>query len=161
MVEAIFARRHRAGPGPTGSAPEPVETSTTTTIRWYAGPPVEQIRAGKLVRVDAGGRNFVVFAVGDAIYALDDRCSHRNESLSEVGAVDDGELECCVHGARFDPVTGDARCLPATRALATAQVRVSEGRIEVGVAGKSRGLPAEPSDSPQPGQNTVRSAPSS
>jgi nitrite reductase/ring-hydroxylating ferredoxin subunit len=91
------------------------------------------VRAGKLARVEAGGRSFVVFAIGEDLYALDDRCSHQNESLSEVGAVDDGELECCAHGARFDPATGTATGLPATAPLATAEVRVRDGRVEVGV----------------------------
>ncbi len=122
--------------GADPAASQPMENSTTT-VKWYPGPPAEQVGAGELVRVDAGERSFVVFAVGDDLYALDDRCSHRNESLSEVGTVDDGELECCAHGARFDPATGAARCLPATKALGTAQVRVNEGRIEVGVSAES------------------------
>jgi 3-phenylpropionate/trans-cinnamate dioxygenase ferredoxin subunit len=108
-----------------------VDTSNPT-LRWYPGPPADQERAGKLARVEAAGRAFVVFVIGEDIYALDDRCSHQDESLSQVGTVDDGELECCAHGARFDPGTGSATGLPATAPLATANVRVHDGRIDVG-----------------------------
>lgn len=112
--------------------------TSNARLCWYPGPPADQLRAGKLARVDAGGRGFVVFAIGEDLYALDDRCSHQNESLSEVGEVDDGELECCAHGARFDPGTGAATGLPATAPLATAEVRVRDGRVEVGVVSEGQ-----------------------
>lgn len=120
--------------------------TSNPALSWYPGPPADQVHAGKLARVEAGGRSFVVFAVGEDLYALDDRCSHQNESLSEVGAVDDGELECCAHGARFDPDTGAATALPATAPLATAEVRVRDGRVEVGVAVSGQ----QPVDGDQP-----------
>jgi len=92
-----------------------------------------ELEGGNLVRVEVGERSFVVFAIGGDLYALDDRCSHKDEALSEVGVIDDGELECCAHGARFDPATGAPRAFPATKALATAQVRVIDGRVHVGI----------------------------
>ncbi len=101
--------------------------------RWYPGPPADEVPAGRLVRVDAAGHSFVVFAIGGDLYALDDRCSHQDQSLADVGIIDDGELECCAHGARFDPATGAETGMPATRPLATAQVRITGGRIEVGL----------------------------
>lgn len=103
------------------------------TVRWYPGPPADDVGGGRLVRVEAGGRSFVVFSIGDDFYALADRCTHQDESLTDVGMLDDGELECCAHGARFDPATGAATALPATEPLATAQVRVRAGLIEIGL----------------------------
>jgi nitrite reductase/ring-hydroxylating ferredoxin subunit len=105
----------------------------TATVRWYPGPPAGELSGGGLVRVDADGRSFVVFAIGEDVYALADRCTHQDESLAEVGAIDDGELECCAHGARFHPATGAATGLPATKPLATATARIHDGRIEIGL----------------------------
>jgi nitrite reductase/ring-hydroxylating ferredoxin subunit len=103
------------------------------TVRWYPGPPVDDLTGGRLMRVEAGGRSYVVFAIGEDLYALADRCTHQDQSLTEVGMIDDGELECCAHGARFDPATGAAAGLPATKPLATARIRVRDGRIEIGL----------------------------
>ena len=96
------------------NAPARDGETSNQTVRWYVGPAAAGVRDGDLVRVDAGGRSFVVVAIGDDLYALDDRCSHQDESLSEVGAVDGDELECCAHGARFDLASGAATGLPAT-----------------------------------------------
>ena len=103
------------------------------TVRWHPGPPADDLRGARLVRVEAEGHSFVVFAIGEDFYALADRCTHQDQSLTDVGMLDDGELECCAHGARFDPATGAATALPATKPLATAQVRVRDGRIEIGL----------------------------
>ncbi len=119
----------------------------TATVRWYPGPPAEEMGGGRLVRVDADRRSFVVFAIGDDIYALADQCTHQDESLSEVGVIDDGELECCAHGARFDPSTGAATGLPATKPLATAIARIRDGRIEIGL----------PDSGPRPASGRPRS----
>jgi len=48
------------------------------------------------------------------LHAVSDICSHQNVSLSE-GDVDGCEIECWLHGARFDLRTGRPSGLPATR----------------------------------------------
>ena len=54
--------------------------------------------------------------IGDDFYAIGDRCSHEDFSLSE-GEVwaDECELECPQHGSTFDLRTGAACTLPATK----------------------------------------------
>jgi 3-phenylpropionate/trans-cinnamate dioxygenase ferredoxin component len=68
--------------------------------------PVEVPRNGsrlELAIVHSGG-NF---------YAIYDECSHAQIPLSE-GDVGDGEVECYLHGSRFDLRTGEPIGLPAT-----------------------------------------------
>ena len=48
-----------------------------------------------------------------AFYAIYDECSHAQIPLSE-GDVGDGEIECYLHGSRFDLRTGEPIGLPAT-----------------------------------------------
>ena len=69
---------------------------------------------------------------GDAIYAVEDRCPHRDFPLSGGDVVAPGVLECPWHGARFDVRTGGCLAGPATDAIATWPVTVADGRVYVG-----------------------------
>lgn len=81
-----------------------------------------------LRRFEVDGRRIVVVALGAEVVALDDTCSHENASLTEEGEVDveEREIECCRHGARFSLDDGTALSLPATTALQTYRI-VAEG----------------------------------
>ena len=54
---------------------------------------------------------------GDDWYAIDDECSHAAIPLSE-GDVEGCEIECWLHGSRFDLRTGKPTGLPATEPVA-------------------------------------------
>ncbi|MEN9818180.1 MAG: hypothetical protein RLZ32_2060 [Gemmatimonadota bacterium] len=69
---------------------------------------------------------------GDAVYAVEDRCPHRDFPLSGGDVVAPGVLECPWHGARFDVRTGGCLAGPATDAIATWPVTVADGRVYVG-----------------------------
>lgn len=73
-----------------------------------------------------------VVRVGDDFYALGDRCSHANFSLSE-GEVDCDErtIECWKHGAQFSLADGAALSLPATKAVAVYDVAVIDAEVVV------------------------------
>jgi 3-phenylpropionate/trans-cinnamate dioxygenase ferredoxin component len=98
---------------------------------WQYGPFAADIPIGTAVPVEVGDQRFVIVRVGDDFYALGDRCTHTGESLAEVGEVDGCEIECTAHGARFDLVSGAPTCLPATRSLPVAEVRVVDGRLQL------------------------------
>jgi 3-phenylpropionate/trans-cinnamate dioxygenase ferredoxin subunit len=85
------------------------------------------------VRVEAGNERIALFRDGDRLYAIGDRCSHAEASLSE-GEVFDGEVECPRHGAVFDLATGAAKSLPATRPVPTYGVRARDGIVEIEVS---------------------------
>lgn len=77
------------------------------------------------LRVDVGDHRIAMFRVGEAIYALGDRCSHAEASLSE-GEVFDDEVECPRHGAVFGLADGEPWALPATSPVPTYKVDVED-----------------------------------
>lgn len=64
------------------------------------------------------------------IFAIADICTHDGGPLGE-GELNDCEIECPRHGARFDVRTGKALCLPAIVAVPTYQVEVKGDDIYV------------------------------
>jgi 3-phenylpropionate/trans-cinnamate dioxygenase ferredoxin subunit len=77
-------------------------------------------------------RVLVVVRIDDDVYVLDDRCSHEDFSLAE-GEVDvqEREIECARHGAMFRLKDGAPVSFPATRPVATYDVRNIAGQLEV------------------------------
>lgn len=78
---------------------------------------------GCLQKVVLNGQEIVLARHGDELFALEDCCSHEDYPLSE-GEVVDGEIECMLHGARFDLKTGRAVQLPAVRPVKTYPVEI-------------------------------------
>lgn len=67
---------------------------------------------------DSAGRphRVAVVRIADDFYAIGDRCSHADVSLSEGSIWEDTcELECGKHGSAFSLTTGMPSTLPATR----------------------------------------------
>lgn len=85
---------------------------------------------GRGVRVDIGDHRLAVFRIGDEVYAIGDRCSHAEASLSE-GEVFDTEVECPRHGSEFNLITGEPASLPATTPVPVYAARVEDGRVVV------------------------------
>ncbi len=75
------------------------------------------------IRVELGGRPVCVARSGGRVYAVSDICSHADVSLAE-GEVEDGHVECWLHGSRFDLATGRPTGLPATTPIPTYPVTV-------------------------------------
>jgi 3-phenylpropionate/trans-cinnamate dioxygenase ferredoxin subunit len=68
---------------------------------------------GKPLAVEVRGEPVCLVREGSEVFAIRDVCSHANVALSE-GEVDDGTIECWLHGSTFDLSTGHPTCLPAT-----------------------------------------------
>ncbi len=80
----------------------------------------------------AGQRVAIVRDSAGDIHAIDDTCSHANVSLSE-GDVEDGEIECWLHGSRFDLRSGNPTGLPATAPIAVYPVKIDGDDVFVSV----------------------------
>ncbi len=85
-----------------------------------------------LLDVEVGNVRIVLANVDGSIYALEDRCSHQDYPLSD-GELEDNELECLYHGARFDVRTGQPVQLPAIRPVRMFDVEVRDQEIFVRV----------------------------
>ena len=75
------------------------------------------------IRVQIGGRPVCIARTQGEVFALSDVCSHADVALSE-GDVEDGAVECWLHGSLFDLRTGQPSGLPATRPVPTYPVTV-------------------------------------
>ena len=96
---------------------------------------VADVKSGSAIRVDKDGHRLAVVRIGDDWYALGDRCSHAEASLS-AGEVwpDECEIECPKHGSAFSLKTGEALTLPATQPVPCYQVRVDGDNVLVRVS---------------------------
>jgi 3-phenylpropionate/trans-cinnamate dioxygenase ferredoxin subunit len=79
----------------------------------------------------ADGTGICLIRVGDEVYAVHDRCTHAEFSLSDSDMVDDHVIECGLHGAQFDVRTGQVLELPATERLPCFEVKVEAGDVFV------------------------------
>ncbi len=70
----------------------------------------------------------VVVNLDGEYFCVEDVCTHDGGPLGE-GDLDDGQLVCPRHGARFDVRTGGALTLPAFEPVATYQVKVQDGDL--------------------------------
>ncbi len=77
-----------------------------------------------------GGQRVAFVRIGEQVFAFDDVCTHEFAFLSD-GHVVDSQVECPLHGARFDLRTGEALTLPATEAIRVYPTRVVDGMVEV------------------------------
>jgi nitrite reductase/ring-hydroxylating ferredoxin subunit len=75
-------------------------------------------------------KQIAIFKLEDGYYAIDNRCSHEEAYLSE-GEIEDGKIECPLHGAVFDIKTGKNLALPAVLPVKTYPVKVENGRIYI------------------------------
>jgi len=91
-----------------------------------------EISQGGVKRIVIGDVEIVVVRIGDKVYAIGDRCSHANVSLSE-GEVDceTKEIECVKHGSRFSLETGIPSSLPATQPVPVYIAQVEDGKVFV------------------------------
>lgn len=90
---------------------------------------------GEALKVEGPSVAIAVFRVNGEFFALNDRCSHGNASMSEGYIEDDGTVECPLHAARFCLKTGAALCQPATEPLATYPVALVDGAVYVDIPG--------------------------
>ncbi len=92
--------------------------------------------------VEVDGVDVAVVRSGDRVYAIADECSHAAIPLSE-GDVGDGEIECYLHGSRFDLSTGRPLGLPATEAVAVYRCRVVDDEILVDLTATPDSAPSQ------------------
>jgi ethylbenzene dioxygenase ferredoxin subunit len=93
--------------------------------------PVEDLPPGQMRRLEvSGGEPIAVYNVAGRFYATADTCTHSRASLVE-GDLEDDEVTCPVHWARFNVRTGEALCFPAEKPLATYRIETTDGVITV------------------------------
>ncbi len=73
-----------------------------------------EVPVGGVIAVDVEGVDVAIVRTDDEVFAIHDECSHAAIALSE-GDVDTAgcEIECWLHGSRFDLRSGKPTGLPA------------------------------------------------
>ncbi|MGF7235426.1 MAG: non-heme iron oxygenase ferredoxin subunit [Frankia sp.] len=66
------------------------------------------------------------------VYAIRDECSHADVMLS-AGEVEDGKIECWLHGSQFNLTSGEPTGLPAIRPVPVYDVKVEGDDVLVDV----------------------------
>ncbi len=83
-----------------------------------------------------GGRKSVVvdelpallIRLGEEYFCIEDTCTHDGQAMTN-GPIDDCQITCPRHGAKFDLRTGEALCMPATEPIQTFQLDFREDGI--------------------------------
>jgi 3-phenylpropionate/trans-cinnamate dioxygenase ferredoxin subunit len=83
-------------------------------------------------RLDAevDGYRVRVALVNGTLYAFEDRCTH-DDSPFEDAPIEECEIICPRHGARFSLRSGEALSPPAYEPLRIFEVRAADGRVQV------------------------------
>jgi len=93
---------------------------------------VEEIPEQGTFGVEVNGTPMVIAKSDGEVYALDEFCTHEEVSLVD-GEIYDHTVECWLHGSCFDLRSGKPTGPPATKPLATYQIRVEDGDVYVAV----------------------------
>jgi 3-phenylpropionate/trans-cinnamate dioxygenase ferredoxin subunit len=94
--------------------------------------PEDQLPDGERLFLEVEGKSIVLFNLAGKYFAIGDVCSHDNGPVGD-GEIEDFEIICPRHGARFDIRSGEATSLPAVVDIPSYPVRVVDGTIEVGL----------------------------
>lgn len=98
---------------------------------WIEVADVSEFQQNDRKLVDLGGVNQIgLFKRDDGFFAVSAWCSHQKTSLVH-GEVVDHELECPLHGARFDLRTGRHLSLPAVRPIPRYDVKVEGSKVMI------------------------------
>ena len=89
-----------------------------------------ELQATSRLEGDVDGYRVRVASVGGNLYAFEDRCTH-DDSPFDDAPIEDSEIICPRHGARFCLRTGEALSPPAYEPLRIFAVRSVGGRVEV------------------------------
>ena len=97
---------------------------------WVDVGAVADLESSSHLAVEVGGYQIRVVRVNGRLYAFEDRCTH-DDSPFEDAAIEDCEIICPRHGARFSLEDGAVLSPPAYEPLRVFEVRESAGRLEV------------------------------
>jgi 3-phenylpropionate/trans-cinnamate dioxygenase ferredoxin subunit len=101
-------------------------------VTFFEIAPVSELPEGERMFIEAAGKSIVIFNMAGKLFAIGDVCSHDNGPVGD-GEIEENEIICPRHGARFDIRSGKATSLPAVVDIPSYPVRVENGMIEIGV----------------------------
>ena len=103
------------------------------TGTWFKAASVDDVERDSVRQVHIGGHDIALYRCGDYFYASGNICPHAYALLSD-GFLEGFEIECPLHGARFDCRTGESLSGPADEDLRTFPVRINGDAVEIDTA---------------------------
>ena len=101
---------------------------------WHNVAAIDEVGEVMPLKVDAAGRSLLICRSSGEVYAVDEICPHKNESM-RYGVIFQGKLTCPHHQYGFDLETGTCdrrRCAPVD----VYPCEIRDGRVWVQVAGE-------------------------
>ncbi len=96
--------------------------------RWLDVAPADAVPRGEHRVFDIDDTPVAVFNIDGEYFAIQDICTHDGETLTG-GPVEDTEIVCPRHGARFSLRTGEVLAPPAYEPVRTFPVRIADDRL--------------------------------
>jgi nitrite reductase/ring-hydroxylating ferredoxin subunit len=92
---------------------------------------LEQLRDSYVTLFQVAGRPVILTRMGDAVHAFHGTCTHADFQFTTSRLVHGCEVECPMHGACFDAVSGEVTEGPAETALQAIGTEIESGVIRV------------------------------
>lgn len=99
-------------------------------MTWQRLAMLADIPDGTALETGTPDRPLGLFKVKGKVYCIGNMCTHAEAYLSD-GYLEGYEIECPLHGARFDIRDGRVLCPPAGKDVASYPVRVEGGAVLV------------------------------
>lgn len=89
---------------------------------------VNDVLPGQMKAVEFEGEIVCIVNTGGKFYAINNVCTHEGGPLAE-GTLNEFEVECPWHGARFDVRTGEVKSPPAESPVSTYEIKIDQDDI--------------------------------
>ena len=100
---------------------------------WIDALAADELPVDDVWPVTVAGREVALCTVGDAVYAIDNLCTHGHARLCD-GFLEGHALECPLHQGQFDVRDGRPLGAPVTEPLRSYPVKIEGGRVFVQIA---------------------------
>jgi len=100
---------------------------------WVKVAAIDDIAEESVIGVSVGNRRVAIYRLaGGEFHATDNICTHEHAELSD-GFLEGCEIECPLHGGKFDIRTGKGLCEPIEQDIQVFACRVEAGSVWVKV----------------------------
>lgn len=102
------------------------------STQWTALCPAAQLETGDAKAFCVGDKRLCLVNGGDAYYAVDDLCTHGMAYLSDGFCdLEEGVLECPLHGGLFSYRDGRAQGAPVEKPVKSYPIEIADGMVRV------------------------------
>jgi nitrite reductase/ring-hydroxylating ferredoxin subunit len=94
---------------------------------------LDQLREQYVTCVEIAGRTVALTRTAEGVNAFDGTCTHADFQFVTSRLAGGCDIECPMHGACFDAVTGEVSEGPADVALPKYEIQIVNGMVQVAI----------------------------